>query len=103
MDTVYILLDGEGTDKNFYQFFQLQMVDDKRTLETVLRYSGPLRDVLNNYLACEIGTEEQYELGPCAFVYSKFFVAACNTSYLTLNQKDRIYCKHATAMRTTSC
>ena len=54
-----ILLDGKGTDKNFYQFFQLQMVDDKRTLETVLRYSGPLRDVLNNYLACEIGTEEQ--------------------------------------------
>ena len=103
MDTVYILLDGEGTDKNFYQFLQLQMDNDKRTIETALRHSGPLRDVLNNYLASEIGTEEQWELGACAFVYSKFFVAAYNASYLTLNKKYPIYCKHATAMRTTLC
>ena len=41
--TVYILLDGEGTNENFYQFLELQMDNDKKTLETAFRYSGPLR------------------------------------------------------------
>ena len=88
VDTGNILLDGEGTDENFYQFLKLQMDNDKRTIETALRYSGPLRGFLNNYLASEIGTEEQCELDAGGFVYSKFFVAAYNASYLTLNGKD---------------
>ena len=50
MATGYILLDGEDTDKNFYQFLELRMDDGKRTIETALRYSGPLRSFLNNYL-----------------------------------------------------
>ena len=58
VDTGYILLDGEGTDKNFYQFLELQLENDKRTIETVLRYSSPLRGFLNNYLVSEIATEE---------------------------------------------
>ena len=41
--TVYILLDGEGTNENFYQFLELQMDNDKKTLETAFRYSGLLR------------------------------------------------------------
>ena len=73
VDTGYILLDGEGTNENFYQFLELQMDDDKRTIETDLRYSSPLRGFLNNYLASEIRTEEQWELDAGAFVYSKFF------------------------------
>ena len=70
------------------------MDNDKRTIEIVLRCSRPLRGFLNNYLASEIGTKEQWELDAGAFVYSKFFVAVYNTSYLTLNRKDLIYCKH---------
>ena len=73
VDTGYILLDGEGTNENFYQFLELQMDDDKRIIETDLRYSGPLGGFLNNYLASEIRTEEQWELDAGAFVYSKFF------------------------------
>ena len=99
VDTGNILLDGEGTDENFYQFLKLQMDNDKKTIETALRYSGPLRGFLNNYLASEIGTEEQCELDAGGFVYSKFFVAAYNASYLTLNGKDLICCKHTRAMR----
>ena len=99
VDTGYILLDGEGTDMNFYQFLELQMDNDKRTLETVLRYSGPLRGFLNKYLACETGIEEQWEIHVGAFVYSRFFVAAYNASYLTLNGRDLIYCKHIRVMR----
>ena len=97
--TDYILLDGECTDKKFYQCLELQMDDDKRTIETALRYSGLLRGFLNNYLASEIGTEEQWELDAGAFVYSKFCVGAYNASYLTLNRKDPIYCKHTRGMR----
>ena len=41
--TVYILLDNEGTNENIYQFLELQMNNDKKTLETAFRYSGPLR------------------------------------------------------------
>ena len=58
VDTGYILLDGEGTEKNFYQFLELQLENDKRTIETALRYSSPLRGFLNNYLVSEIATEE---------------------------------------------
>ena len=58
VDTGYILLGGEGTDKNFYQFLELQLENDKRTIETALRYSSPLRGFLNNYLVSEIATEE---------------------------------------------
>ena len=50
LTTGYILLDGEGTDESSYQFLELQMDDDKRTIETAPRYSGPLRGFLNNYL-----------------------------------------------------
>ena len=32
VDTGYIMLDGEGTDEKFYQFLELQMGDDKRTI-----------------------------------------------------------------------
>ena len=99
MATGYVLLEGEGTDENFHQFLELQMDDDKRTIETTLRYSGPLRGFLNNYLESEIGTEEQWELDAGALVYFKFFVAAYNASYLTLNGKDPIYCNHTRAMR----
>ena len=74
--TGYIMLDGEGTDENFYQFLELQMDDDKRAIETAPRYSGPLRRFLNNYLASEIGTDEQLELDAGVFACSKFFVAA---------------------------
>ena len=31
--TGYILLDGEGIDNNFFQFLELQMDDDKRTIK----------------------------------------------------------------------
>ena len=41
--TVYILLDGEGTNENFHEFLELQMDNDKKTLETAFRYSGLLR------------------------------------------------------------
>ena len=99
VDTGYTLLDGEGTGENFYQFLELQMDDDKRTIETALRYFGSLKGFLNNYLASEIGTEEQWELDAGAFVYSQFFVAAYNTSYLTLNGRDPIYFKHTGVMR----
>ena len=40
VDTGYILLNGEGNNKNFYQFLEVQMDDDKRKIETALRYSG---------------------------------------------------------------
>ena len=90
MATGYILLDGEETVKNFYQFLELRMDDGKGTIETALRYSGPLRSFLNNYLASEIQKEEQWELDAGAFVYSKFFVVAYNASYLTLNKEDPI-------------
>ena len=56
--TGYILLDGKGTDENFYPFLELQMGDNKGTIKTALRYSGPLRVFLNNYLASEIATEK---------------------------------------------
>ena len=75
------------------------MDDDKRVIETALRYSGPLRRFLNNYLASEIRTDEQSELDAGVFACSKFFVAAKNASYLTLNGKDPIYCKHTRTMR----
>ena len=39
----YILLDNEGTNENFHQFLKLQIDNDKRTIETSLRYSGPIR------------------------------------------------------------
>ena len=90
MATGHILIDGEGTDENFCQFLELQMDDDKKTIETALKYSGPLRGFLTKYLASEIGTEEQWELDAGAFGYSKFLVAAYNASYLTLNEKDPI-------------
>ena len=99
VDTGYILLDGEDTNQNFHQFLELQMYDDKRAIETALSYSSPLRGFLNNHLAPEIGTEEQLELNAGAFVYSKLHVAAYNASYLTLNGKDPIYCKHTRTMR----
>ena len=97
--TGYISVDGDGINKTFYEFLELQMDDDKRTIENALRHSGPLRSSLNKYLASEIGTGEQWKLDAGSFVYSKFFIAACNTSYLTFNRKDLIYCKHTTAMR----
>ena len=75
------------------------MDHDKKKIETALRYSGPLIGFLNNYLASEIGTEKQWELNAGVSIYSKSFVAAYNTSYLTLNGKDSIYCKHTKAMR----
>ena len=99
VDTGYTLLDGEGTGEIFYQFLELQMDNDKRTKETALRYFGPLKGFLNNYPASEIGIEEQWGLDAGAFVYSQFFVAAYNTSYLTLNGRDQIYCKHTRVMR----
>ena len=70
------------------------MDHDKKKVETALRYSGPLIGFLNNYLAFEIGTEKQWELNAGVSIYSKSFLAAYNTSYLTLNGKDPIYCKH---------
>ena len=75
------------------------MNDDKEITETALRYSGPLRGFLNNYLVFEIGTEEQWKLDTAVFVYFKFFVTAYNASCLALNGKDLIYCKHTRAMR----
>ena len=73
-----IIVRGVETSKNFYDLLRHQMDESKRTIETVIRYSGPIKGFIKNYLTAEIDTEEQWELDTATFVYSKFFVANYN-------------------------
>ena len=78
-----IIVRAFKTDENFYDFLRHQMDESKKTIETVIRYSGPIEGFVKNYLSAEIGTKEQWELDTGAFVYSKFFVANCKSSHMT--------------------
>ena len=96
-----IIMRGLETGKNVYDFLRHQMDESKRTIETVIRYSGPIEGFIKNYLSAEIGTEEQWELDTAAFVYSKFFVASYNSSHMTFiaSGPGPIYCKHTKAAK----
>ena len=65
-----IIVKGVKTGQNFYDFLRHQIGETKRTIETVIRYSGPIAGFIKNYLSTEIGTKEQWELDTAAFVYS---------------------------------
>ena len=59
-----------------------------------LCFSESLKAFFENYLATDVGTEEQWDLDTGTFICSKFLVANYNLGYLIFNGKDPIYCKH---------
>ena len=77
----------------------IKWMRSKRTIETVIRYSGPIEGFIKNYLSAEIGSEEQWELDTAPFVCSNFFVADYNSSHMTFTGSGPgpIYWKHAKA------
>ena len=94
-----IIVRAFKTGENFYDFLRHQMDESKKTIETVIRYSGPIEGFVKNYLSAEIGTKEQWELDTRAFIYPKLFVANCNSSHMTFTASgpEPIYCKHTKA------
>ena len=94
-----IIVRGVETGENLYDFLRHQMDEGKRTIETVIRYSGPIEGFIKNYLSADIGTEEQWELDTVAFVYSRFFVANYNSSHITFTASGPgpKCCKHTKA------
>ena len=66
-----VIVRGVETVENFYDFLRHQMDESKRTIETVIRYSGPIKGFIKNYLSTEIDTEEQWELDTTTFIYLK--------------------------------
>ena len=70
------------------------MDEDKKVINTVLRFVGPLKDFTDDYLLSAIGTVEKWMLDSDEFVYSKYVVANHNSGYLILKGKEPIYCRH---------
>ena len=66
-----VIVRGVKTVENFYGFLSHQMDESKRTIETVIRYSGPIKGFIKNHLSTEIDTEEQWKLDAATFIYLK--------------------------------
>ena len=70
-----ILKNDRETGENFYEFLRFQLDESKKTIKTILQYSGSFEG-FKDYLSNMVDTEEQLEL------YIGAFVFACYNNWL---------------------
>ena len=78
-DSGEIIENDREAGENFYELLRFQLDESKKTIQTVIRYSGSFEG-FKDYLSNMTDTEEQWELDIGVYVYSKFFVACYNSS-----------------------
>ena len=61
VDSGEIIENDIETGENFYEFLRFQLDKSKKTIQTVIRYSGSFKG-FNDYLSNMIDMEEQWEL-----------------------------------------
>ena len=69
------LVEELETGESLKNFLALQTDEDKKVIRTVLRYSGPLKSFIEDYMESALGTEEKWLPDSDVFVYSKYLVA----------------------------
>ena len=92
-DSGEIIENNRETRENFYEFLRFQLDERKKTIQTVIRYSGSFKG-FKDYLSNMIDREEQWELDIGAYGYSKFFFPCYNSS---ISSVSPIHLKHTRA------